>query len=273
MRKVLTERLRLDGIQPANFILKPNLSNVLRLRLRAVRGQVGYKLEALLRSRIYADEVQEIFFGDDAEQDAFIYSLYADVVAGVVTSSALEAILHACRTYPHESRAILRHLEGLRPQHGKVGRIFIHLERRSPTRRFNAYGPRVVPVFNWFQAAALLFSDGLLTQAALVRVLRDMDDEGYTPLRIANSLQDLHRRGFLDTPLLMAVCDALGADDESAWPRQQAYAHACRHLLETLPDTRPAPPAHREPLDYLSLVSHTRFRREPLHLPRLRFLE
>src|SRR4051812_48150021 len=79
MRRRLEDKLRLDGIAWDSFTLKPNLQNVLRLRFRAVRDQLGYKLPALLQARAtITDEDatgrRETLFGDDAEADAFVYS-------------------------------------------------------------------------------------------------------------------------------------------------------------------------------------------------------
>src|SRR3954469_24516502 len=51
LRRRLEEKLRLDGARWDTFTLKPNLRNVLRLRFRAVRDQLGYKLPALLHAR------------------------------------------------------------------------------------------------------------------------------------------------------------------------------------------------------------------------------
>src|SRR5262252_2805928 len=56
MRRRLEDKLRLDGITWDSFTLKPNLQNVLRLRFRAVRDQLGYKLPALLRARARLSE-------------------------------------------------------------------------------------------------------------------------------------------------------------------------------------------------------------------------
>src|SRR5882757_3587258 len=92
MRTRLEEKLRLDGARWDTLTLKPNLRNLLRLRFRAVKEQLGYKLPALLAARFALnaerDEsglpVREVLVGDDAESDAFVYSLYADVVAGAV---------------------------------------------------------------------------------------------------------------------------------------------------------------------------------------------
>ena len=48
MRSVLEEKLKLDGVEWDELILKDNVRNVLRGRFRALKGQVGYKLPALL---------------------------------------------------------------------------------------------------------------------------------------------------------------------------------------------------------------------------------
>ena len=73
MRRRLEDKLRLDGILWDSFTLKPNLQNVLRLRFRAVKDQLGYKLPALLQARLRArpatdsELLRETLFGDDAE--------------------------------------------------------------------------------------------------------------------------------------------------------------------------------------------------------------
>ena len=103
MRKNLEDKLRLDGITWDSFTLKPNLQNLLRLRFRAVRDQLGYKLPALLRARAppltesgeAAAACRETLFGDDAEADAYVYSLYADLLAGRVGEDVVMRVLSA----------------------------------------------------------------------------------------------------------------------------------------------------------------------------------
>src|SRR3954469_16302066 len=51
LRTRLEEKLRLDGARWDTFTLKPNLKNLLRLRFRAVKEQLGYKLPSLLAAR------------------------------------------------------------------------------------------------------------------------------------------------------------------------------------------------------------------------------
>jgi len=60
MRKTLEEKFRLDRVGVDEFTLKPNVENLLRGRFRALRDQVGYKLPALLQSRMkLAKELEE----------------------------------------------------------------------------------------------------------------------------------------------------------------------------------------------------------------------
>src|SRR5438067_9729507 len=107
MRQVLAAKLALDGIQYDEFVLKNNLKNILRGRFRALRAQIPYKLPAMLRSRTGAPADVETLFGDDAEADAIIYCLYADLIAGRVSLSDLERVLVASRAYDDDAEKIL----------------------------------------------------------------------------------------------------------------------------------------------------------------------
>jgi hypothetical protein len=238
MRRVLTEKLRLDGIEFDEFILKPNLRNLLTGRFRALREQVGYKLPALLTGRAgVSRSAREVCFGDDAESDAFIYSLYGDLLAGRVARPQLEQILERAGTYPDDAgrtvslfesiyrgptepgAAATGNLPELGPfAHEVVGRIFIHLDRRSPPRRFDRYGARLVPIYNYFQAALVLHQDGRLAADAVVRVAVEMvDRHEYSLEALRNSLQDLLRRGRLTVETVRqlgaAIADGQGEAD------------------------------------------------------------
>src|SRR4029079_4417235 len=101
------QKLRLDGARWASLTLKPNLENLLRLRFRALRGQLGYKLPALLRRRaelahqrdLSGELIREVLLGDDAEADAFVYSLYADVCEGKVDGLTLAEVMRRGEAY------------------------------------------------------------------------------------------------------------------------------------------------------------------------------
>ena len=99
MRGVLAEKLKLDGIHYDGFVLKDNLDNILRGRFRAVKEQIGYKLPTLLKARLRVPQnSKETLFGDDAERDAFVYSLYADLCAA--SKSIPEHGLDIAEVYP-----------------------------------------------------------------------------------------------------------------------------------------------------------------------------
>ncbi|MBL9101937.1 MAG: hypothetical protein JNL82_13320 [Myxococcales bacterium] len=267
MRKVLTKKLELDGVEPDMFILKPNLENLLRGRFRALRGQVGYKLRALLLSHMGGDVVDEYLFGDDAEHDAFIYSLYADILAGNVDAVRLSAILTTCKVYRHDVDEIMAHHKQLAGSGDMVRRIFIHLDRRSPLDRFTAYGARVVAIYNYFQVAVLLFDAGLLAARPLLGVLAAMEAAGYTPERVGNSVQDLMRRGFVQAPAIRKLTDALGEHGHST------FAHKFEEVLTGMDHLQRSPPPWPTEINYLGLYHEARWRRQQQRLFGIRLLD
>lgn len=278
MRRVLTRKLQLDGIQPDQFLLKPNLSNLLRLRFRAIRSQIGYKLDALFTSRLptpAGTTVDEFLFGDDAEQDALIYSLYADVLAGRVPAATVEWLMRHANIHPAEQKSVLDAVRDWQPDgRTRIRRIFIHLARRSPTSRFHLYGARVVPIFNWFQAAVVLHGMDELGDADLFGMAATMGQEGYTPARLANSLHDIVRRGFVE-PLHLAQLELL-LQRWATQPQEQSSLFVQAFASTALPLHPPVD----GPAAWLSQIDWTRARADAhkyrparLQLPRIGFLD
>jgi hypothetical protein len=258
MRRVLTKKLKLDGVEFDEFILKPNLRNMLTGRFRAMREQVGYKLPALLAGRAgLLPETRETCFGDDAEADGFIYSLYGDIIAGRVKRRLLEEILQRAGTYEDDAQRAVTLAEAL-PTSEAVDRIFIHLDRRSPTSRFDRYGARLVPIFNYFQAAMVMFEDGQLSAPAVVRVALEMVDRyGYTIDALRNSLQDLLRRGRLRRSTARALADQL-TDEKipqlGALPSARELLISFAARVRQLGDVPSLAIALDEPIDYLAAL-------------------
>jgi hypothetical protein len=258
MRKVLTPKLHLDGVEFDEFILKPNLRNMLTGRFRAMREQVGYKLPALLAGRAgLSADTPESCFGDDAESDGFIYSLYADVVARRIDRGMLEQVLAAANTYEADAQRAVTLAEAL-PQSDAIRRIFIRLDRHSPTARFDRYGARLVPIFNYLQAAAVLSQDGLLTAAGVGRIALEMIDRfGYSIFALANSLEDLVRRNRLSGAHVAQLGRDLLNDPrqvvgELPASREQLEGFAKR--MAALPDGNRMAPLTQEPIDYLAAL-------------------
>lgn len=266
MRRRLEDKLRLDGVTWDSFTLKPNLQNLLRLRFRAVKDQLGYKLPALLTARAKLVEgketgsaITETLFGDDAEADAYVYSLYADLVAGRVPDDVLLRVLETGRVYEDVVAAALETARAI--EHADVvERILIHLERQSPPGDFAPYGPRIVPFYNYLQAAFVLHEDGRLGPEGVLRVAVELVTEHrFDGDALARSYQDLARRGHLRGAKVDGIREGLGgwtaagpvpAGEELAvmvdrLPRLAEDARAAwREREQTLPDYAALVAAH-----------------------------
>ncbi len=259
MRAVLAEKLKLDGVEFDELVLKDNVRNLLRGKFKALRGQVGYKLPVLLESRARAPvEAEEVLFGDDAEADAFVYSLYADMVARRVDEPIVYQVLEAAEVYDDDVERIMKQWREI-PQADPVRRIFINLDRLTPPAYFARYGPRVVPIFNYFQAALVLTADGHLTAPQALKVMVEMvQTAGYNLLTLSNSFQDLIRRGFPLGEVAKGLAEALkgpAALLNAVRPVPDIIA-AFTKRLAALGTPPPPPPA--KPVDYLSLLDDAR---------------
>jgi hypothetical protein len=262
MRKVLEEKLTLDGITWHEFHLKPQWKNLRRGRLRAIRDQIGYKLPLLLRSRTrISREVRETLFGDDAEADAFIYSLYGDIVAGRVDDQEMVRVMKAAGAYSDAIEACLRSLRKLEfARSDAVERVFIMLDKRTRPSFFQPFGTWVVPVFNYFQAALVLFADGHLDARSVVEVTQAfLEADQHTSNELANLFQDIVRRGHLPGTAMQEL--GMAVQDVEDTPREsREVVWACVQRFVDLADQRsylpPAPPEQ----DYITLLEHLRTR-------------
>jgi hypothetical protein len=245
MRAVLEEKLAIDGVRFDSLVLKDSLGNLRRGRLRAVRGQIGYKLPRLLQQRIgLGPIVHETLFGDDAEVDAVVYAVYADAVAGRIGEAELARVMEAGGAYEDSVDEALRALR-------QVGRaeavedIFIHLDKRTPMKRFHLLGSRVVPVFSWLQAALILWTRGRLGPSGVVEVARACTEAGsLTEPGIAGLFQDLVRRRHLEAETV----ERLLAEAEGLAPAAAAIRRGLARL-GPLP-ARPLP----GPSEYLAFL-------------------
>jgi hypothetical protein len=262
MRSVLEQKLRLDGVQWDELVLKDNVRNLLRGRFKALRGQVGYKLPVLLESRAGTPaQSDEVLFGDDAEADAFIYSLYADLIAGRVPEQVLVKVLQVASVYPDDAARILKAWRKI-PASDPVRRIFVYLDRLTPPGRFARYGPRVVPIFNYFQAALVLMADGHLSAPQVIRVAIEMvQTAGYNLLTLSNSFQDLVRRGLPLESVASSLMQALQGPEalmNAIRPVPDIVAAFTKRLAAL--GSAPPPPAPVD-IDYLALIEDTRPRK------------
>ncbi|WP_394825954.1 hypothetical protein [Pendulispora albinea] len=264
MRRRLEDKLRLDGITWDSFTLKPNLKNVLKLRFRALRDQLGYKLPALLQARAHSKlepACCETLFGDDAEADAFVYSLYADIVSGHVSTETLLEICERGRVYPDVIDRVM-HDAALLTTGEAVERILIHLERQTPPDDFHVYGTRAVPFYNYLQAAFVVHEDGRLPADAVLRVgVELVVQHRFDGDALARSYLELARRGHLRGTRVDDLSTAFERYDD----RLPGHAEL-RRMIERLPQAANAARTswrgqdQRLP-DYLALVAHHNPRR------------
>jgi len=262
MRSVLEAKLRLDGIRWDGFTLKPSLRNLVRGKFRFLRDQLSYKLTALLRSRTnVSPDTDEILFGDDAEGDAFIYSLYADIAAGRVSQELLMKVAEAAQVYPEDIPQIVR-IAARVPRGDTVRRIFIHLERVSSTAGFRDFGRRVCAFYNYFQPALVLLEDGALDAQAVLRVGADLVvAHTFNPEVLVASFDDLNRRGYLSKKVVGRISAVADGIERSTFGQASA---PLRSLVRSMEEAAREMPEEVEvdgvKEDYLTLFEKDRAR-------------
>jgi hypothetical protein len=263
LRPALEAKLGLDRVVWDELTPKPSLGKLVRMRWRRLRDQVGHKLSALLEARARDQQLApgahllpEVLVGDDAEADAFVYSLYADILTGRVDRALLKRVLQQGHAY---SDQVVRCLDAVaRLSHGPVvERILIHLERQTPPSDFNPYRPRLVPFYNYLQAAFVLAEDGRIGAAAVLRVasafvLRHrFDCEA-----LARSYLDLLRRGHAHGAMVQPLRAALGQLENVDPARLAELTRMCDRLEEYVRDP-PTLTDHRGgEIDYVALARH-----------------
>jgi hypothetical protein len=263
MRKVLAEKLTLDGIKYDGLVLKPSLNRLLRGRFRFVRDKVSYKLGALLASRISLSEAfDEIMFGDDAEADAFVYSLYADLCSGRVGVDLLAQVLELARAYDDDALELLE-LARTVPKRDVAQRIFIHLERLEPSTVFSHFGRRVCAFHNYFQPALVLLEDGLLDEDAALRVgLELVRGHAFSPEALGASYVDLARRKLLSESTAARLRGAVERVVSPSGEIGEALGSLSQALATSALPKQSVPPGGgaEDPLDYLTLLPNDKAR-------------
>jgi hypothetical protein len=143
-----------------------------------------------------------------------------------------------------------------------VERILIHLEQQTAPRDFQVYGARVVPFYNYLQAAFVVHEDGRLPGEGVLRVAVELvTQHRFDGDALARSYADLARRGHLAGTRaddLRAALDAWQAEGgEGGIPARDEL----RVMVDRIPEhakaarERHAKPAEEMPMpDYLALV-------------------
>lgn len=191
MRKVLMEKMELDGIETDGITLKKWFRLIRHGRWEQLRKHIVYKLNALLINRSVrplSAEVEEILIGDDSETDAAAYLLYADILHGKITEQELESQLEELNASTREREHILQLSQ--RKDHSRVVRIYIHCTtKHDPSRLPPAPAELFLGALDSFQIAIDAYLHQWLPQSTVTKVGRE-----FTAQQRKESLTDLLQR-------------------------------------------------------------------------------
>lgn len=200
LRQVIQEKMQLDGVHFDGLMFKDQLGLIRAGRPRDVKKQLGYKLSALLTLKASIPGLPRFYcFGDDVESDAEVFSLYAKVMKGMSKENLLEHLTKA-QVHEHDISYIFSILEKASMQESiegyrsgqPVGKIFIHLERRTNPANFN--DELVHASYNFLQTAMLLTHMKLIPESCLELVVEDMRKHGVSDLALAIYASEAIRR-------------------------------------------------------------------------------
>ncbi|MBI4699684.1 MAG: hypothetical protein HY744_00720 [Deltaproteobacteria bacterium] len=202
LRPVVARKMLLDGVEYDGITFKDWRAVLRGLRPGRLREQVGFKLCALLTGRASRPLAREWLFGDDVEQDALAYSLYAQLLSAELGGPDAEAALAAAGVAADDRACILALRSRLAPRTGAVQRAFIFLDRGTPPAHFDCFAPLVVPVRDALQLALALQQLGLVDERAAAQVTLALKaDRRSAALRLDRSVEDAVARGLVSAEL------------------------------------------------------------------------
>jgi len=259
LREVLEEKLRLDGVLWQEFHLKPQLKNLSKGRLRAIKEQIGFKLPLMLRSRRSLPAgLRETLFGDDAEVDALIYSLYADLLCGRSVPEDVETLLKKVGASSEARKRCAKELAGIEASgegSEPVETIFIHLDGGSPPSLFSAFGPRLIPVFNYYQAALVLFARGHLDAKSVLRItVAFLEADRCGPWELANLFQDIVRRGHLPYDAMESLAIGIQRESKAREAAAEVLWSSARRMLDLQGVVAELEVGEQQHIDYPALL-------------------
>ncbi len=193
-----------------------------------------------------------VLLGDDAEADAFVYSLFADVCAGAVSADTLAEVMRRGGAYEDTILDAVR-FAGYVEKGPVVTRILIHLDRQSSPSDFRLFGPARGAVLQLPPGRLhVLHEDGFIPAKSVLRVAQDLAfvhnfDSGFALAQLPR-----HWRAAATSPARASPSwetptwswRGAGARGRARW------ASWCGKLQRVLPDLTP-PPQRDERADRL----------------------
>jgi hypothetical protein len=170
IRKAIERKMLIDGIEFDGISYKDQIEVFRRRHFDSLREHTAFKLSALmLLARAFPEGTRVFLFGDDAERDALIYGLFADICAGRLRGDDLRETLLAMGVRPAYADDVVT-LAGELEARERVEGIFINLVREPDGRKIQSCDRRVVGYPSAGAVARLLWERGLISERGRDRV-------------------------------------------------------------------------------------------------------
>jgi len=170
IRKAIERKMLIDGIEYDGITYKDQLEVFRRRQFVALREHTAFKLGALLLLvRAFPLGASIYMFGDDAERDAWIYCMFADICAGRLRGDRLvetQVEMGVLRPYAEDVAGLAADL----PARERVRGIHIHCVREPDGSRVREYDDRVVGYPSARAVADYVFERGLISARGRERV-------------------------------------------------------------------------------------------------------
>ncbi len=220
LRSVLAEKMMLDGLDWSSDTFKDQAYNLRMGRMDLLRQHVAYKSLAILNLLAAAGpNARFVLIGDNAEQDAYIYSGIKLLADGLLSPTGYRLYLEHAGV-EHDVAADLA--DGLPLRNG--AKVVAVLIRNVPGYTLPESDPLsgIVQQFdNFYQAALLLMQIGVLQVENLWQLTRHFHNlHGMTQSQIIVMLTALVERVGAESELGIAATAALGRlhADEAVGP-------------------------------------------------------
>ena len=198
IRRVLEHKMLMDGVEYDGITSKDWIGCLLQMRPGKLREQLGFKLSALLSGKLHRPQAREYLFGDDVEKDADAFYLYAQLVNRDISAADAVERMRSEGVKRDDRRCALSLLETLPRRLGRVEKIFIHLERNTPPKKFEKFGSLVLPVRGAGQMAFALYKMGLIDGEAVHQVVDAICAKSKAPDDLVELLkEDALERGII----------------------------------------------------------------------------
>jgi hypothetical protein len=197
MRQRILAKMEIDGVENDGIIFKNQMSHVRSGKFGKIKEQIGYKLSALLMLWNDLPKASKIvFFGDDSESDATVYSLFSEILSNTIRGKALEKLLLQLGVFRDDAIAIAWFSRNLGDAIRPVKAVFINLETGSQPSYYSRFGSFMFPTDDSLQTALVLFELGLLRDRAVCSVGKELILQyDRSPENLLETLESGCRRG------------------------------------------------------------------------------